>query len=55
MSDKKEMQLDDKFTFGKYKGVTVRQLIRFDRSYLEWCIEEDIILLSNEAFDEYTR
>jgi hypothetical protein len=51
----KEMELDDKFTFGKYAGVTVRCLIEYDKGYIDWCISENVILLSNEAYDEYRR
>jgi len=55
MSDKKEMNPEDKLTFGKYRGVTIRQLINYDKEYLEWLIQDDIILLSNEAYSEYNK
>jgi uncharacterized protein (DUF3820 family) len=30
---------DYKFTFGKHKGETVKELVQKDPSYLVWCIE----------------
>ena len=34
------MYIDDKFTFGKYKGFTVRELLRNKNGlYLMWCLD----------------
>ena len=34
------MAIDEKFTFGKYKGLTVRELLRAKKGlYLMWCLE----------------
>jgi hypothetical protein len=55
MKNPVEMALEDKFTFGKYKGVPLDNIIGFDREYITWCIDEQIILLDNKAYSEYSK
>ena len=43
------MKLDDKLTFGKYKGYAIREVIRKDPDYVAWACDEDIIELDEEA------
>ena len=35
--------LDSELTFGKHKGMTIRELLKIDRKYLIWAVKEDII------------
>ena len=36
-------------TFGKHKGLTIGQVIYREPSYIEWCINERIFVLDDEA------
>jgi hypothetical protein len=33
----KSYELDTEFTFGKYKGKTVRQMLDLQPTYIDWC------------------
>ena len=45
--------LDTEFTFGKYQGKTVRQIIDLQPSYFEWCaMNLDHFYISNEVIQE---
>ena len=43
------MTLDSKLKFGKYKGYTVREVIKKDADYVAWACDEKIIDLDDEA------
>lgn len=44
--------LNDKLSFGKHKGQTIRQVLQSDPSYLLWCVEKlDRFAMSDEAWD----
>ena len=51
------MKLTDELKFGKYSGLSVREVIEDDPEYIEWCLDEvDSFKLNDEAmalFDEY--
>lgn len=36
-------------TFGKHKGKTLKQVIEEEPSYIEWCMNERIFVLDEEA------
>lgn len=36
----KPFKLNDKITFGKHKGLTIKEIIEDDPSYLEWALDE---------------
>lgn len=45
--------LDTEFTFGKFQGNTVRQVIDIQPSYLEWCaLNLDHFYISDEVIEE---
>lgn len=45
--------LDTEFTFGKFQGKTVRQVIDNQPSYLDWCsLNLDHFYISNEVIEE---
>lgn len=37
------------FTFGKYKGTKIDDIIWFDPSYVQWCIDNTTRLKLNES------
>jgi hypothetical protein len=41
--------LKDTLQFGKYKGYTIKQAIWHDAQYIQWCIDEHIVKLDQEA------
>lgn len=44
--------LNDKLSFGKHKGQTIRQILQSDPNYLLWCVEKlDRFAMSDEAWD----
>ena len=45
------MQLDDFFTFGKYKDHPLREVIEKEPSYIRWAIAKNIIDINQEAVD----
>lgn len=45
--------LDDEIPFGKYRGVEMYEVFEKDISYITYCIEENLIELDNEAFQQY--
>ena len=47
------MSLEDVFTFGKYKGLTLEWAINEDLKYVKWLVEEKMLEMNNEAFAEY--
>lgn len=53
MSEDKIYSLDDKITFGKYKGEIIEDIIDHDVSYIEYLIEEQAIELDNETYEYY--
>lgn len=45
--------LDSEFTFGKFEGKTVRQVIDIQSSYLDWCaLNLDHFYMSDEVTEE---
>ncbi len=44
-----EMELDSIFTFGKYKGEMLEDVIKDNPSYMEWLVENDVVPLSLEV------
>lgn len=49
---------DWKFDFGKYKGLTVFEVLKTDPDYLVWCEEEGIMFFHEDcdpkqSFDEF--
>lgn len=48
------MSLNSKFTFGKYKGFTLEDILNTDPKYVRWCIgDAGNVELSNDAYKEY--
>lgn len=43
------MTLEDEFTFGKHEGHQLEDVIHDDPAYIEWCVENDIVLFDEEA------
>ena len=49
----KSYNLDTEFTFGRYEGKTVRQILDLQISYLNWCaIHLDHFYISEEVIEE---
>lgn len=45
--------LNTEFTFGKYNGNTIRQILDFQPSYIDWCaINLDHFIMSEDAIEE---
>lgn len=45
--------LETKFTFGKYQGKTISEVIELQMSYLDWCIINlEHFYLSDEVFEQ---
>lgn len=45
--------LDTEFTFGKYEGKTVKEIIEIQPTYLDWCaINLDHFFISDEIIEE---
>lgn len=45
--------LDTEFTFGKYEGKTVREVLDIQHSYIDWCaINLDHFYISDEVIEE---
>lgn len=55
MSEAIELGLYDRFPFGKHKGLTVEHVIQNSPDYIRWAIDNNVILLSNEAYSVYER
>lgn len=36
----KPLKLNDKITFGKHRGLTIKEIIEDDPTYLEWALDE---------------
>lgn len=56
MTKKKEyppMSLVKEFRFGKYKHLTVENVINQDAGYIKYMIGEKIIELDNEAYEYF--
>ena len=52
----KLLGLDDVFTFGKYKGRTIREIVEFDWQYVKWAIVDSQRLLADvDSILEYHR
>lgn len=50
----KNYELESVFTFGKYKGWSLRQIIGGNPSYIQWCILNlDHFNVAEEVFDEF--
>lgn len=47
--------LDDSLTFGKYSGSQLYEVFDVDLKYIEYLIEENLIELDNEAFEQYRK
>ena len=52
---KTELGIDDKMTFGKYKGKEIGEIIDDDPSYLEWAVQNTHLELDTQASDLLTR
>lgn len=51
---KKGLELTDIWPIGKWKDKgTVEYVIENDYRYVEWCVENNTILLSNIAYEAY--
>src|SRR5690554_957889 len=49
----KYYDLDTEFTFGKYEGKTVREIIEIQPAYIDWCaINLDHFYISTEVIEE---
>lgn len=49
----KVFTLDTEFTFGKYEGKTVKEIIEIQPTYLDWCaINLDHFFISDEIIEE---
>jgi hypothetical protein len=46
-----EMELDTLFTFGKYKGEMLEDVIHDSPNYIEWLVENDIVSFSHEVMN----
>jgi broad specificity phosphatase PhoE len=45
--------LDTEFSFGKYEGKTVKEIIEIQPTYLDWCaINLDHFYISDEIIEE---
>jgi len=54
MREKKApMELTDSFKFGKFVGATLESVIDDSPQYVLWAINEQIIRLSNDAYNYY--
>lgn len=51
----KQVELADELMFGKYKGMTLEEVIYEDPGYIQWCIEniKDFVL-ADKAYILYT-
>ncbi len=48
--------LSDRFTFGKHRGDSIREVIEQDAEYIAWCIENvDNFELNNQAYAEFQK
>lgn len=48
--------LDTEFTFGKYEGKTVREVLELQPNYFDWCaINLDHFYISSEVIEEIKR
>ena len=50
---KKKYSLVDRIDFGKYNGLSLRDLIDMDLSYIQWCVEEKNIFEMNQEAKNY--
>lgn len=51
---KQVFELNSKFTFGKYKGEKVKDIMEQDDQYVRWCIDSvHFFELSEEALDYF--
>jgi len=55
MKDIKPLKLSDKLEFGKYKGQSIKEIIKCDVQYISWAINEKIIKLRFIANIVYER
>lgn len=46
---KKKMELNHRFIFGKYKGKLILDIAKKDLQYIEWCMENGHLRLTDEA------
>lgn len=52
----KSYDLDTLFTFGKYEGKTLKEIIEQEPDYLDWCvINLDHFYLSDDMVEEITK
>jgi hypothetical protein len=46
-------ELDTEFTFGKYEGKTLKDIINDDQSYIDWCINNlEHFYISNDVIEK---
>ena len=45
------MTLGDKLTFGKYRGLTVEEVLAKDAQYLQWAEEKNIIQFDDDLLE----
>ena len=50
-----EMDLDTEFTFGKYRGATLLQVLEIDCEYVEKFITNNTIKVSKEALEKFDK
>ena len=48
------MTLNDKITFGRYRGMTVEEALKKDAQYLQWAEERGIIELDDDVLEAVT-
>ena len=45
----------DEFTFGKFNGRTLNEVIECAPAYIQWCIDNDIIDINKKISDRFDR
>lgn len=55
MPNNHEYGLDDVFTFGKYRGNQVEDVVEDDPNYIEWLVSNDVVSFDDEALELITK
>ena len=51
-SRRPDMELDDVFSFGKYRGKrTLEYVIEHDPRYIDWLTENEVVYFTEEAYE----
>ena len=53
MDNRKERKLGFKFKYGDHAGETLKEVIIEDWAYMDYLVENMLILLDNEAYEFY--